>query len=286
MWLGMLGPLCVQSGDRAFPVQAGRQRSLLAALAVHAGDMVSFDTLAETVWNGSPPGSARATIRNYVKRLRHAVGADVGARIITRFPGYLLDASAEEVDVLAFGKLCRSGGAAARAGNWQQASDVLAAALRLWRGTPLADIPSEALRDAHVPHLEHARLHALEMRIDADLHLGHAHDAVGELQILVALHPLREHFQAQLMLALYQCGRQADALAAYRQARRLIVEELGGEPGSELQNLHQRVLSADPSLLNRETSRESVTLVPRPVCTPRRQLPLRCAHARSVIDRH
>lgn len=286
MWLGILGPLCVQSGDAAFPVRAGRQRSLLAALAVHAGDMVSFDALAETVWNGSPPGSARATIRNYVKRLRQAVGADVGVRIITRFPGYLLDASADEVDVLAFGKLCRSGGAAARAGNWQQASDVLSAALRLWRGTPLADIPSEVLRDAHVPHLEQARLHALEMRIDADLHLGRAHDAVRELQALITQHPLQEHFHAQFMLALYQCGRQADALAAYRQARRMIIEELGGEPGPELQNLHQRVLSGDPSLLSRPASRESVTLAPRPVSTPQRRLPPHCAHARSGIAHH
>jgi DNA-binding SARP family transcriptional activator len=285
MWLGMLGPLCVRSGDTAFPVRAGRQRSLLAALALHAGNMVSFDALAETVWNGSPPRSARATLRNYVKRLRQAAGADVGARIITRFPGYFLDASANEVDVLAFGKLCRSGGAAARAGNWQQASDALIAALGLWRGTPLADIPSEVLRDAHVPHLEQARLHALEMRIDADLHLGRADEVVGELQILIARNPLREHFHAQFMLALYQCGRQADALAAYRQARHVIVEELGGEPGPELQNLHQRVLSGDTSLLNRPASRESVALVPRPACTPRRRLPPRCAHARSRIAR-
>lgn len=286
MWLGMLGPLCVRSGDAVFPVPAGRQRSLLAALAVQAGDMVSFDTLAETVWNGSPPRSARATIRNYVKRLRQAVGADLGTRIVTRFPGYLLDASADEVDVLAFDKLCRSGGAAVRAGNWQQASDVLSAALQLWRGTPLADIPSEVLRNTHVPHLEQARLHALELRIDADLHLGRAHDAVRELQALISQNPLQEHFRAQFMLALYQCGRQADALAAYRQARRVIIEELGGEPGPELQNLHQRVLAGDPSLLNQPASRESVALAPRPAGPPRRRLPPHCAHVRSGITRH
>src|SRR5450755_251369 len=248
MRFGILGPLLVRYGDVAFDVPAARQRVLLAVLLVHAGQAVPADSLAEMVWDGSPPGGAAATLRTHVMRLRRALGPEAGARVVTRYPGYLLDAGDDEVDLLQFKRLCRDGGAAVRTGDWAQASAVLGEALGLWRGAPLADIPSQILRRDEVPGLEQARLQALEWRIDAELHLGCRGELVVALHSLAAEHPLRERFHAQLMLALYRCGRQAEALAAYQCARRVLVDELGTEPGTELRELHQRILAADPAL--------------------------------------
>src|SRR5690349_17459152 len=172
VWIGLLGPLCIRNQDRSFHVTAARQRSLLAALAVRAGDVVHASALAEAVWDGAPPISWQGTIRNYVRRLRVALGTDVGGRILTRPPGYLLQASSDEVDVLSFEALYKAGRAAAREGNWPAASATLSAAEALWRGTPFADIPSGRVRHAHLPYLEEMRLAALEARIDADLRLS------------------------------------------------------------------------------------------------------------------
>lgn len=198
----------------------------------------------------SPP-SWHTTIRNYIKRLRHVLEREAGSRILTRPPGYLLQADRSEVDVLWFETLCKSGRAAARGGDWQQASATLSAADALWRGTPFADIPSRPIRDAYVPYLQELRLAAQETRIDADLRLApsRAADVVPELQELSRQHPERERFRAQLMLALYRCGRQADALAVYQRARQFSISELGMEPGADLQETHRRVLAADQALL-------------------------------------
>jgi DNA-binding SARP family transcriptional activator/Tfp pilus assembly protein PilF len=232
MWFGILGPLLVRDGDVVVGVAAARQRVVLAALLVHAGSVVPAHELAELVWDGAPPAGAATTLRSHVMRLRRALGPGPAGRVVTRHPGYLVEAREEEVDLLRFARLCREGGAAVRAGAWQQASELLNEALGLWRGEPLGDVTCAPLRRDELPRLEQLRLQALEWRIDTGLHLARHAELMAELQSLTALHPLRERFHAQLMLALYRCGRQAEALAAYRNARRLLIAELGAEPGT------------------------------------------------------
>jgi DNA-binding SARP family transcriptional activator/Tfp pilus assembly protein PilF len=248
MRFGVLGPLLVHDGDALIDIQAPRQRTVLAALLVQAGRAVPAEKLAEALWGEGPPAAAAVTLRTHVMRLRKVLGLKAAARVLTRSGCYQLDASEDEVDHLLFAALCSRGGAAAEAGAWRQADRVLSNALGLWRGAPLADIPSESMRSEAAPHLEQLHLQALEWRNDARLSLGQHSELLIELQALAAENPLRERFHAQLMLSLYRCGRQADALAAFQHARRLIVEELGIEPGPELRDLHQRILTADRSL--------------------------------------
>lgn len=204
----------------------GGQRSV----AVQARDVVPADALAEAIWDAEPPRSWEVTLRNYVRRLRVLLGAAAGGRIITSPPGYMLKADNDEVDLLAFEILRRDGQAAARGGDWPRAAAKLSEAEALWRGTPFADIPSRFVRDAHLPYLQEARLTALETRINADLRLSNAADVIPELQRLTSQYPERERFRAQLMLALYRAGRQADALAEFRSARQFSVAELGLGP--------------------------------------------------------
>jgi DNA-binding SARP family transcriptional activator/tetratricopeptide (TPR) repeat protein len=236
MWVGIIGPLCVRDGDRQISLAAGANR------------VVSLDELADSVWGGHPPRSAEATLRNYVKRLRHALGPTAAGRLATQGAGYLIRLHDAESDLALFEDLCRQGGAAVREDDWPRARTVLTRALRLWRGTPLLDVPSQVLRDEAVPRLEQVRLQALEDRIEADLRLGHHDRLVPELTDMAAAHPLRERFHAQLMLALTRTGRQAEALRAYRQIRRELVSELAVEPGPQLQELHQQILAGDPAL--------------------------------------
>jgi DNA-binding SARP family transcriptional activator/Tfp pilus assembly protein PilF len=225
-----------------------RLRALLAALLVQTGQIVTFTELAESVWGDNQSPVARATLRSYIKRLRQVMGPVAGARIVAHTTGYLIEVGEDELDLLRFGHLFQVGGAALRGGTWQRASYLLGEALGLWRGAPLADIPSEVLQRSEASRLEQLRLQALEWRIEADIHLGQSAALVPELQVLARQHPLREPFHAQLMLALYRCGRQAEALAAYQQARRILIAELGLEPGTDLQELHNRILVGDRGL--------------------------------------
>ena len=245
---GLLGPLLVRSGGTVIPVRRGHERALLAGLLLEANRVVSVERLAETLWGPMPPPSASATIRNYVRRLRQSLGESVRARISTQPRGYLIHVADSELDLARFEELVASARAAARGGAWECAADAAGAALALWRGEPLADIESATLRLREVPRLAELRLQALEARLNADLYLGRDGEVVAELQRLVAAHPLRERLHALLMLALYRCGRQSDALAAYQRVRAMLVEELGAEPGAELARLHQRILAADPAL--------------------------------------
>ncbi len=248
MWIAILGPLAVHDGETQIDVPRGRLRVLLAALLVHAGAPVAADALAEVVWDGSPPSGAAVTLRSHVVRLRRVLGPRVGARLVTRYPGYLLQAGEDEVDALRFRRLTQDGGTALRGGDWARADRLLGEALNLWRGVALADVASESLRQDEGQDLEAMRLQAEEWRADAALHLGRHAELVPRLQSLATQHPLRERFHAQLTLALYRCDRQAEALAAYHRARDVLVEQLGVEPGPGLQELHQRILSADPAL--------------------------------------
>jgi DNA-binding SARP family transcriptional activator/tetratricopeptide (TPR) repeat protein len=249
-WVGVLGPLLVRSDGEPVPVPAPKQRVILAALALRAGQVASYDELAEIVWDGAPPSGARVAIRNYVKRLRQILGPVAGRRIITRDPGYALEAEPDEVDALRFTALCSQGGEAIRGdtspgrGAWE----LLGEAIGLWRGNPLVDVPSNVLITAEVPRLDALRMQAQEWRMDAGLALGLHAELVGELTQLAHDHPWRERFHAQLMLALYRCGRQAEALAAYQRTRRMLVDELGVEPGRELRDLQAGILDAAPDL--------------------------------------
>jgi DNA-binding SARP family transcriptional activator/Tfp pilus assembly protein PilF len=241
----LLGPLVVVDGEGNQVVLAGpRLRVLLAALLLHANIPVPAGELAELVWDGSPPAGAAATLRSHAARLRRALGGD-SARIVTQSPGYLIRAGRQELDVVEFGALCADARAALRAGQWASASAAAGRALGLWRATPLLDIPSEALRAEFGPRLERLRLQALEDRFDAGLQLGRYQELAPQLLEATARYPLQERFHAQLMLALAATGRRAQALDAYQQARRALIDELGIEPGPELHALHQQILTAD-----------------------------------------
>jgi DNA-binding SARP family transcriptional activator len=248
---GLLGPLLVRAGEKPIAISAGKQRVLLAALLLAANQVVAIRTLAEALWQDGPPETARVTLQNYIMRLRHTLGPAGYERIVSRPSGYLIQVHRGELDVARFAELQGAGLAAARAGAWENASGQLAAALRLWRGQPLADVRSPLLA-AELPRLAELRLAALESRIDADLHLGRHHEVTAELAALAAAEPLREHVHELLMLALYRSGQQAAALAAYRQARKRLVDELGVEPGPALRELNQRILQSDPALRTAE----------------------------------
>jgi DNA-binding SARP family transcriptional activator len=255
----LLGPVAVHRGGVALPVSRGRQRAVLALLLLNAGRVVSVDEMAEALWGCAPPPSAEATVRNYVKRLRRVLGDDGQSRIVTRPPGYLIQAGPEELDVARFEALLAAARTAARRGSWPAAADQAQAALAQWRGEPLADVKSEVLSLREVPRLAELRLQAAELRLGAELQLGRHAMVIAELERMAATHPLREHGYALLMLALYRDGRRAEALAVYRRARRVLVAELGAEPGAELRELHRQVLVADPALA------EIGSFGPRPV---------------------
>jgi DNA-binding SARP family transcriptional activator/Tfp pilus assembly protein PilF len=240
--------LAVRLGGRVLPVPAGKQRVVLAVLLLSAGQVVSAEKIADMLWGTAPPPSAQVAVRNYVKRLRQTL-AEAGPGLIGTWPGgYLLSVEPSGLDVARFQNLLRAAQAAVRDGSWEQATAQATAALALWRGDPLVDIGSDALAAREVPRLAELYLQALEARTDADLKLGRHASVIGELRRQVSTHPLREHLHAQLMLALYQSGRQAEALAAYQHVRRVLREELGTEPGTRLRDLHQQILTGDPAL--------------------------------------
>jgi DNA-binding SARP family transcriptional activator/tetratricopeptide (TPR) repeat protein len=267
----LLGPLTVRCGGTALAVPRGRQRAVLAALLLSANHVVSVDELAEALWGADLPPSARVSVQNYVMRLRHTLG-QAGSRIATQPHGYLIGVEDGELDIARFEALLSEARAAARESRWPQAAGRAAAALALWRGEPLADTGSDVLAAREAPRLAELRLQATETRIDADLHLGRPGEVIGELRQLARAQPLRERLHALLMLALYRDSRQAEALAAYRQARRVLVEELGTEPGPELRQLHQQILDADPALVLTGPATSAVTAA-APTGPAPRQLP-------------
>ena len=260
----LLGPLEVVERDRALPVGAGKQRALLAILLLNANEVVSTDRLHDDLWGEAPPATAAKSIQLYVSRLRKELG---DGRLVTRPPGYLLRVEPHELDAARFRRLVGE----ARNAEPERAARKLREALDLWRGAPLADLEYEPFAQPEIARLREARLTALEQRIDADLACGRHAALVGELEALVSEHPLRERLWAQLMLALYRSSRQAEALEAYRAARRSLSDELGLEPGTELKQLEQAILQHDPELD-----------LARPAATPRRA-PAPTTPERSVL---
>jgi DNA-binding SARP family transcriptional activator len=267
MEFGLLGPLAVRCEGAVIAVSRGKERALLASLLLHANEVVLIDDLAEALWGESPPPSAEMTIRNYVKRLRQVLGKTGGSRIGTGAGGYSIRVDAGELDVARFEGLASAVRAAAQDGRWDQVSRQARAALSLWRGDPLADVGSRVLAEREAPRLAEMRLQVLEARLDADVRSGGHDAAVPELYRLVQTYPLRERLHATLLLALYRCGQQADALAAYRKARQLLVDELGVEPGPGLRELHQQILVADPALTASGLARQAEA--GSPLVTPR-----------------
>ena len=239
----ILGPLEVVDGDAVVPLAGVRQRALLALLLLNANQVLSSDRLVEELWGGQSPEAGRAALQVRVSQLRKALG-DGGAALITRPPGYVVRVGRDELDLHRFERLVSEADAAEPA----DAATTLREALGLWRGPPLADLAYEPFAQHAIRRLAELHIAALEKRIDADLAFGRHADLVAELEALVAEHPLRERLRSQLMLALYRCGRQADALAVYQNTRRALVEELGIEPSPPLRELEQAILRQDRSL--------------------------------------
>ncbi len=214
---------------------------MLAILLLHANEVVRTERLIDELWGEQTPDTAAGVIYNHVSGLRKLLGPDV---LLTVPGGYSLRAEPDSIDLHRFERFVDE----ARGAPAEERATKLREALALWRGEPLADLAAEPFARDGAGHLEDLRLAALEARIDADLELGRHGQVVHELEQLVREHPLREHFRTQLMLGLYRSGRQADALVAYREARRVLNEELGLEPSGELRELERRILSQDPTL--------------------------------------
>jgi predicted ATPase len=227
----ILGPLEVVEDGHALPLGRGKQRAVLALLVLRANEVVAQDSLVDELWGGSPPPTASTALHGYVSRLRRLLGP---ARLETRPPGYVLRLEQGELDL----HRCRQ---LVERSHYRKA-------LGLWRGPTLADVAFEPFARSEIERIEELRLATLESALEDDLAHGRHVELVGELEALVAQHPLRERFTAQLMVALYRSGRQADALEAYRATRTWLVAELGLEPGESLRRLQRQILDHDRAL--------------------------------------
>ncbi|HET8754491.1 MAG TPA: BTAD domain-containing putative transcriptional regulator, partial [Solirubrobacteraceae bacterium] len=254
---GVLGPLDVRVEGREADLGGPRQRSLLVALLLHAGEPVPADALAQMLWGDEAPPSAPQALRVTVSRLRAALGP-AGDRVETVGGGYRLKVEPGEVDTDVFEQAYDR----ARTSAPAEAATALGEALALWRGPALADVRYQPWAQGEIRRLEDLRAAAIEERVEAELALGDHTRLVGELEALVTEHPRRERLRRQQMLALYRSGRHADALAAFRSARDALDAELGLEPGPELRALEQQILMHDPAL------RAASTGMPAPPPTP------------------
>ncbi len=241
----ILGLFEVRRGGQPLEIGAGKQRALLAVLLLSSGEVVSTIRLIDALWDERPPPSASNSVHVYVSQLRKTLG---DGRLQTRGRGYVLLLDPGELDLDRFERLLGEGRELLTAGDPEGAAKALRAALALWHGPPLSDFESEPFARDEIARLEELHLAALEERIEADLALGRHADLVPEVDALVRRHPVRERLRAQLMLALYRSGRQTEALDAYRETRRLLTDELGLEPGPELQELERGILRQDPRL--------------------------------------
>lgn len=246
MQFRLLGPVEARRDDRPLALGGTKPRALLALLLLHANEVVSRDRIVEALWSDRPPGTAEHSLDVQVSRLRKALAPD--DILVTRGSGYMLEAEPDRIDARRFERLLAEGRRANAAGRAGQALETLEAALDLWHGNALGDLAYEEFARAESERLDELRLVATEERIDAELVLGRQDTAIPELEALVARHPLRERPRAQLMLALYRAGRQAEALRVYADTRTRLAEELGIEPGTALKELEQAMLRQDPAL--------------------------------------
>ncbi|MGD0062335.1 MAG: BTAD domain-containing putative transcriptional regulator [Streptosporangiaceae bacterium] len=257
----LLGPLEVRVGDDWKGIGAPKWRSVLAALLINSGQIVSADALIDEVWGDAPPAKAANLISIYVLRLRRLLGDADGSLLVTRAPGYQLRVAAADTDVLLFEAMVRDGRKLFGSGDPQGAARQLTDALALWHGRPLADIPATPLVEAEAERLTELRLGALELRITAELACGGHDQVVPDIRRLLADHPLREGLWLQLMRALDAAGRHAEALEAYGQARTAISGQLGVDPGAELRQLYADLLAKDQTDLRGTIS--AGTVAPR-----------------------
>jgi DNA-binding SARP family transcriptional activator len=280
----LLGPLEVRAGDGWTEVSAPKWRALLAVLLLRPGQVVSTERLADEMWGQDPPPGARKLISGYVARLRRLIGDPDGRVLVTRASGYRLMIAPADLDVTRFEQLISAARGALDRADGQRAAELLAEALALWRGPALADVPRGPLIAAEAARLDELRLDALELRGEAGIACGRAAELVAQLRQLTAGYPLRERFWHQLMRALEQGGRPAEALDVYEQARRVLAEELGADPGPDLQHLHRRLLAGDPApvIAAPVTAAPAIATAPPTVTAAApavvRQLPATVAH--------
>jgi DNA-binding SARP family transcriptional activator len=237
----ILGPLEVVDGEEVLHLGGQKQRALLALLLLDANRVVSTDRIVDALWGEQPPRTAATSLQNFVSQLRKLLGSE---RLVTKPPGYELRLASEQLDLERFRRLVDE----ARGEPPEERSERLRRALALWRGPPLADLGFESFAQSEIVRLQELRLAVVEDRVEADLEAGRHAELAGELETLAEKHPLRERLRAQLMLALYRAGRQAEALQIYHDTRRVLVEELGIDPSPSLQQLHGSILRQDPGL--------------------------------------
>src|SRR5262245_12626929 len=243
---GVLGPLTVEREGHAPALGGRRQRTVLAVLLLNRNRAVTLERIIDAVWPDDPPETARNTVQVYVSTLRRALGAD---RLVTEPGGYRLVVEPDELDAARLEQRLAEATRSIAAGEPHAAVAALDQALALWRGPALGDLANDAFALAEAARLESLRLAARELRAEGLLLLGRLEQATAELEALLRDEPLREHARALLMRALYAGGRQADALAVYREGREELVERLGLDPGPELQDLERAILRQEASLL-------------------------------------
>ncbi|HKP19998.1 MAG TPA: BTAD domain-containing putative transcriptional regulator, partial [Thermoleophilaceae bacterium] len=266
----ILGPLEALDGTRPVALGGRRRRAVLAALLLHPNETLSSERLIDELWGESPPANALKTLQVNVSRLRKSLPEEV---LVTRGHGYELRVEPDGLDARRFERLLDEGRAELAAERPERALEALERGLALWRGPPLADLAYEPFAQAEIARLEDLRVAADEQLVDAKLALGRHTEVIGQLERLVEEHPYRERPRAQLMLALYRADRQADALQAYHDARRQLVEELGIEPGERLRELEAAVLAQDPALAFSEPRAEAPPAPRREAAAPQADLP-------------
>jgi DNA-binding SARP family transcriptional activator/Tol biopolymer transport system component len=267
----ILGPLELWDGDHALGLRGSKQRALLADLLIHAGEVLSTDRLIDDLWGERPPDTAQSAVQVYVSKLRKLLGANGASPLVTRPPGYVLQVRPGELDLHSFERFVEQGRQALREQDAARASARFKEALDLYRGEPLSDFGYELFAQATIERLTQLRLSVLEERIDADLALGRHRELVPELEAVSKDYPLRERLRSELILALYRSGRQADALSVYQQARAVLADELGIDPGPELRRLEKAILEQDPEIEFVEVERTTPQTGPRAERSPFRQ---------------
>ena len=267
----ILGPLEINVDGRVLPLGSPKQAALLGLLLVNAGKTISRGRLIEELWGEAPPATVDSALHVYLSRLRRLLeSAGAADALVRERYGYRLLVKTEQLDANRFQRLAGEGSEALAAGKPALAAERLQQALALWRGPALADLQSERFAVAAAAALEEDRVAALEQRLEADLALGRHRQLIRELETLVAEHPFRERLRAQLMLALYRSGRQAEALRAYQRARRTLADELGIEPGHELKQLEQAMLAQDATLTPERSVGPATATIPARTLTVRR----------------